>query len=420
MKNLIQKNKVLILSLFFLFTGVRYLILTPLNLNIYARFTHLLAFLFLFLLTAINYSQKNLIENKLTKKVAIVCFFAWLLPLVNFLFFNYSLFLDIIPNFSSTHFSLIFIPLLLLNYNQEEIKKLLHIFTLFVCIVGPAYFFIFYFVIYHLDYPAAELLQNFMGINAANLYGESYQLNTDNIRQIGYLMLHDRSGAGLTASFYYQFYFLMKNLKEKKISALKATLFSVYCILGIIYSTSLTVVVASFVIFFLVTFYHFGINWVFLFANIINISISLFIAFFNKGIWGRVANVYRVKEFYVQSFLPGPSGCIPKYLVWRPHSKDAITNLGAPCFFNEIFAFWPIVKYGLIPMIPWYIIFLSPLKYTFHLKKLNDTQLASLFLIWSFWICGLHFSGAEFWGNNFTFFLAWILIFTYKDVKEFA
>lgn len=412
-----KKYKVIITIVLIQLIFVRYLILTPLNLNLYARYIHLLVFVFLAYLSIVNLFSEKYHATKLFLWSLAISLFAILMTSLQHYIAKYLFSTDVLPNFASTHIAISFIPMILFNFDREEIKHIINRLTMTICIIGPLYFFVFYYLIYRLNYPAADLLTMLLGKDAASLYGQNYVLNTDNIRQIGFLMIHDRSGAGLTAAFYYQFYFLTEKIHIKRYASILEIFFVFFCILGIIYSTSLTVIIASLVMFALITTHRFGFSIKNILMNLLIIFISLLITFINKGVWDRVKIVHKAQDYYIKSFFPGSTGCQAKYLIWRFNTPEAISNIGTPCVFNEVFSLWPIVKYGFLPMLPWFIIFLSPLASFFKFKSLDNFQKASLCLIISFWICGLHFSGAEFWGNNLIFFLAWIILFSKTEVS---
>ncbi len=400
------------------FTYLRYLILTPLSLNLYARFFHLMPFIFLSVLTFKNYKSQTL--NLKRKPVAIFTFIVFLYALTvilaQTLFFGFPLFSKVIPDFASTHISLFLIPLLIINFTSRQLSYVLDKLTLITCIVGTAYFFVFYFVIYHIGVPTYELLTMFMGKEASALYGDTYTLMKNNVRQIGHLLIHDRSGAGLCASLSYQFYLFSENIKNGNKPS-KVFFFLIFITFtGVIFSTSLTSTLASWFVLSLICFIQFK-NKIYAFLlSVISIIYGVGVSRLFKGIWDRVHIVFfKSSSYYRKAFMPGSFGCTPEYIIWRPNTPDAIANIGKPCYFNEIFALFPIVKFGIVPMLPWFIIFMSPALKVFKFWKLRSEQIASLALVISFWICGLHFSGAEFWGNNILFFISWVLLFAHDE-----
>lgn len=419
MLNYLDTRKVQFLTVIISFTFLRYILLFPFGLNLYARFSHLFAFLFLILISTHQFKEKFKNRSKQFNISMTIAALGAMITFLQTLFANYPFYLEVIPNFASTHLALSFIPLILFNLKLNEVLKLLKNLTLVICIVGPLYFYVFYFVIYVLGVPAYKILESLFGENASVLYGNNYILHKENIRQIGFLLIHDRSGAGLAAAFYFQLYFFLEKLKNplKKIKFIHVFLFF-YCAIGIVFSTSLTVTLTSSIVFFILTFYFFKFSIKTFLINVAFNLITITISILNKGVWQRVEIIQKSHEFYKSAFIPGGSGCQLKYLVWRPFTNEAIANLSTPCHFNEIFALWPIVKYGIIPTLPWFLIFVSPLSKIFYIRNLLPHQKAALSLIVTFWICGSHFSGAEFWGNNYLFFLGWIILFFNNQSKE--
>jgi hypothetical protein len=325
---------------------------------------------------------------------------------------GFSMIYDFLPTLGPV--LLAFFPILALEQFEIDPKDLLPVFekvSLVVIWIG-----FFWFALQGFSNIEADRLSTMLV--PLNVQMETYPDSTVfSHRRVGFLLRMEPSALAVMVGAVYIYGLLLTQLG---LSRARRILYSVSVIVGlwaILYSTSLTLMLASVGIMVFMTFYLLRRNRMKILGGSF-IAFALILLLFKNTICSflpRIIYYIEHSEKYLNKFYVDLNCSLPAFFM-RFEPKESLAN---KCVANEMLFFNSLSSYGLLNVITWYVftglclyLFVwSIWKKKYHLVPLSAAAAAFL-------TPALHMSGVENWGNNYLYLLAIYCLYRMKRQME--
>jgi hypothetical protein len=325
---------------------------------------------------------------------------------------NYHISFDLLPTLAPM--ILCSIPLLAIEQYDVETSGFVKLFekvSIFVIWIG-----FFWFALQGLSRVDADRLSDFLLPLKAQL--ETYPNSTAfSHRRIGFLMRLEPSALAMMAGAI----FLFGNMLQRKFESYGLKAFHALTVgvglLGILYSSSLTMLAATVAMLAAMTFLILRKHRMKIVA-VSAVGLLAVLVIFKSTLCSFLPRVI----YYINNFQKYSArfylkmDCNFQSFLMRFEPPGTLTNR---CYANEVLFFDPVANYGLIPVLAWFV-FAGLAVYLFvRVVRRHQRPLIPLAAFaFSFLIPAWHMSGVENWGNNYIFILAVFFLYQAKDQPQ--
>ena len=313
---------------------------------------------------------------------------------------------SIIQALSIAHFFLLF-PFLLINLplEKDDFRYIIDRIAYVVIMIGGSVTIIEWIGI-HSGWLTYQDVYNFVG-------GDFYGLRSDSFRPIGILADHAASSILLVAcTTYYSVQKLsygkirMKHIRRYgyKWHPIIVGSISVF-ISGVLTSSLIFIFVEGFII----------LRYAKSYDKIVLIVIggfTLFLLLAIGNVGERIQFYWEFKDKYLPFFIPQFSSWSWEHFPFLGYYKNSYFSTGEFHFFDYM------VEFGFLPFIPWIILVCLPLYKAACPSSIEIIDRAPMALCLVFLLSIAHYSGLEWWGNNYVYWLAVMMLFSKAQHKS--
>lgn len=382
---------------------LRFTLLFPFRQCMYSRFLNPLPLLLLGLFLLHHFWQKGLPQWNRFKIILLGVNLFVVLTVFIQMATGISLWYVLIPRLSSILYVFFFpLALVLMNFKTQDCLQLIRKLSFVVIWVGGMIALVSSILIYGLGVSPYAIMQWGFPQDLAALYGSSYKFD-GHIRMLGLLFNLEHSEIAVAAT---TVFLLAQELASQKRSKKFVCATIIFGALTFPLYSSITACLVGAGSIMLTIFFLAPKKWK-LYASLIMPFFILFFFYLNPDVWGKLEHYVKRWFLFVPQFVPNIRGCFTTNFLWAPF-RDAGYNLH--CSFKEIHSLSYIPEFGLIPVLPWFVLLFSPLAFLWRWKKIPRAHLPALFMMICYLGGAIHYSGVENWGNNYLFILAALVL----------